>query len=112
MDMAQNLTDTAVLPMGYVLDIWVYRDPDTRITLRSIRATTIQDGRGTEPIRYRCVTRGVWLWVSGFIVARKPGLRFAPSGLRRCEMVAARNQLDTAAVAKRAGVWIIGGWNL
>ncbi len=71
--MARNPTDTALLPVGYVLGIRVYRGPKTRITLRSIRATAsvasvarmeplcgaIRDGRGTKPDEYRRVDRGV-----------------------------------------------------
>lgn len=41
MNMARNLTNTAVLPVGYVLGIRVYRGPEPRITLRSIRATLL-----------------------------------------------------------------------
>jgi hypothetical protein len=89
------------------LGIRVYRGSETRITLRSIWATTMRDGRGSEPIRYRRVARGVWLWVSGFIVARKPGLRFAPSGLRRCGMVAARNRTDTALLTRGVWLWVL-----
>ena len=95
--MARNPTDTALLPVGYVLGIRVYRGPKTRITLRSIRATAsvasvarmeplcgaIRDGHGTEPNEYRRVARGVWFRVSGFIGARKPGFHFVPSGLRQ-----------------------------
>ena len=43
--MALNRTDTAVLPVGYVLGIRVYRGPETRITLRpsiSLRTGTIR----------------------------------------------------------------------
>ena len=93
--MARNLTDTAAFPMRYGFGIRVYRGPETRITLRSIRATTAYnpDGtalrrnpgltwHGTQPIP-PCCPWGMF-WVSGYVVTRNPGLRFAPSGLQRC----------------------------
>jgi len=57
MEMTRNPTDTAVLPVGYVLNIRVYYGPDTRITLRPSTSLSYR-----PPVAYDATSKTLDAW--------------------------------------------------